>query len=185
MKRFLLNIILLFTVISCSKQSELSNVLDCETEKIENTKTILDFNKNFRIDIPTTWKTDLYYDKYQSELFTADTTKQLTSTYILDVSFNLGKLDFDNQFYKKTDSIIQISNFKKLKSGIIEFQSKPAHWYISKGFRNNFEYHQFNLTVQLSENTYFNAYTDVYGSENVEKRICESISLIETIEFLQ
>lgn len=144
-----------------------------------------DFNKNFKLNIPTNWKTDLYYDKYQSEIFTADTTKQLTSTYILDASFNLGKLTFDTAFYQKTDAILQASNLKKVNFGTIQFKSKPAYWYLSEGTKNNFNYQQFNLAVQLSENTFFNAYVAIYGNEKINERLCESISILETIEFLQ
>ena len=178
-------VILILTVISCSKQSELSKNFNCKNIELENTTPVSDFNKNFKLNIPSNWKTDLYYNKFQSEIFTADTTKQLTSTFILDGSFNLGKLHFNEDFYTKLDTILIAENLQKLKSANITFQSKPAFWYLAKGEKNNFTYHQFNLTVLLSENTYFNAYAEIYGEEAIENRICESIAIIESIEFLQ
>jgi len=177
--------ILILTIISCSKQSELREAFNCNVDPAENTVAVYDFNKNFKLNIPNNWKTELYYDKYQSEIFTADTTKQLTSTFILDASFNLGALNFDEDFQKKTDSILTAKNLQKLKFGNVSFQSKPAFWYLAKGEKNNFNYHQLNLTVQLSENTYFNAYSEIYGEDHIEIRICEAIAILETIEFLQ
>jgi hypothetical protein len=38
--------------------------------------------------------------------------------------------------------------------------------------------------VKISDNTYFNAYSEIYGEENIEERICKSIAIIETVEFL-
>ncbi len=177
--------ILILTFISCSKQSELSKNFNCKNIELENTAPVSDFNKNFNIRIPNSWKTDLYYDKFQSELFTADTTKQLTSTFILDASFNFGKLHFNEDFHQKTTAVLTAESLQKLKSDNTTFQSKPAFWYLAKGKKNNFTYHQFNITVILSENTYFNAYAEIYGDEAIENRICASIAIIETIEFLQ
>ena len=39
--------------------------------------------------------------------------------------------------------------------------------------------------VKISENTYFSAYSEIYGNNNIDKRICESISLLESIQFLE
>jgi len=185
MKNILFFLVVILVFFSCSKQSELSKNFDCGKVDLGNTSSTYDFNKNFKIAIPSNWKTDLYYDNFQSEIFTADTTKQLTSTYILDTSFNLGELNFNEAYFKKNDSILAIPNLQKIKSGLIKFQSKPAYWYVAKGKKNNFDYHQFNISVKLSENTYFNAYSEIYGTTLIDERICESIAIIETVEFLQ
>lgn len=184
MKKLLLFLIIILTMISCSNQSELSKKFNCGDSSSENTSSVADFKKNFRLKLPTFWKKDLYYNNFQSELFVADTTKQLTETFIIATSFNLGALNFDEVFYQKNDSILKASDLQKLDSGSITFQSKPAYWYVAKGSKNKFKYQTFNLTVKLSENTYFNAYSEIYGEENIEERICKSIAIIETVEFL-
>ena len=185
MKPFLFIVSLFFTLTSCVKHSELTKSFDCKTTKLNNLITVNDFKKNFKINIPNTWKTELYYDNYQSEIFTADTLKQLSETYILKVSFNYGNLHFNNSFHKKTDSLITNSNLQKIKSKTIKFQNRPAYWYLVKGSKNGFNYHQFNLIVLNSENTYFTANSEIYGDKNIEARVCESISILEKIEFLQ
>lgn len=180
---YLLTILFLFN--ACSKKAVLSSIFDCDTEYFQNTKKITDFNKNFSLDITTTWKTAFYFDKYQSEIFTADTVKQLSDTFILDASFNFGKLEFSADFHKKTDSILDVNSFQKINDGNISFQSMPAYWYLLKGRKKGFTYHQFNLMVIVSDNTYFKAYTEIYGDKNVNDRICSSISILEKIEFLK
>ncbi|MDD3721543.1 MAG: hypothetical protein PHW92_03510 [Lutibacter sp.] len=177
---------LIFSLISgCSKQSEIAKKMNCSPTIYKNTKQIADFNKNFTLDIPSSWKTELYFDNYQSEIFTADTLKQLSETFILVASFNLGDLNFDSDFHHRKDSVLNASKLKLIDSGNASFQSKPSYWYISKGTKNNFEYHRFTMMSKLSENTYFSAYAEIYGSENIDKRICESISLLESIQYLK
>ena len=180
---FLVMLALVFT--SCSKLSALSNLFDCEVETLKNAKKITDFKKNFSLEIPSNWKTAFYFDKFQSELFTADTVKQLSDTFILDASFNFGNLNFDSDFLKKTDSILTRNSFQKINEGSISFKSKPAYWYLIKGSKKGFTYHQLNLLVIISNTTYFKAYTDIYGDENIDARICSSISILEKLEFLQ
>ncbi|MFB9271466.1 MULTISPECIES: hypothetical protein [Flavobacteriaceae] len=185
MKKNIVFIIVLFLVFSCKKQSELSETFNCNISKINNSEIFSDFKKNFKIRIPTNWKTKLYYDDFQSEIFTADTTKQLSETYILDAAFNYGSLEFNKDFYKKTDSILAVSNLQKVKDGTIQFKSKSAYWYLVTGTKKGFNYNQFNLMVKLSKETYFTAYSEIYGTDKIDERICESILILENIEFLQ
>lgn len=183
------NIIFCFSIFlllpGCSKQSEIGKILNCSSTIYKNTQQITDFNKNFRLDIPSNWKTELYFDNYQSEIFTADTIKQLSETYIFAASFNFGSLNFDSDFHYRKDSVLRSNNLKIINSGNESFQSKPSFWYISEGTKNNFEYHRFTVYAKISENTYFSAYSEIYGNTNIDKRICESISLLESIHFLE
>ncbi len=177
---------LIFLLISgCSKQSEIAKKMNCSSTIYKNTKQISDFNKNFTLDIPSNWKTELYFDKHQSEIFTADTLKQLSETYILVASFNMGALNFDKDFHHQKDSVLKANNLKMIDSGDQSFKLKPSFWYISKGRKNNFDYHRFTVMSKLSENTFFLAYSEIYGAANIDKRICESISLLESIRFLE
>ena len=172
-------------VSACSNQSEIGKKMNCDPTIYKNTKQISDFNKNFTLDIPNNWNTELYFDNYQSEIFTADTIKQLSETYILVASYNLGALNFDSNFHHRKDSVLIVNNLKIIDSGNESFKSKPSFWYISKGTKNNFDYHRFTVMSKLSENTYFSAYAEFYGNANINKRICESISLLESIQFLE
>lgn len=170
---------------SCSKPSELSGDFNCGVTKLKNKTQILDFNKNFRLNVPDNWKTEFYYNKNTSEIFTADTTKQLTETYILDASFNLGTVVFDTRFFARNDSIASLKKLNVIQSKKLNFQSKESYYYILKGFKNNYPYHQFNLTVKLTDQSYFNTYVEIYGEDAVDARICKAIAIIDKVEFLQ
>jgi len=185
MKNIFSFLVVIILLLSCSNPSKLQEKFTCKIAEVENLKIINDFNKNFKLSISNNWKTTLYFNKYESEIFAADTLKQLTESFILGTSFNLGVLNFDIDFHKKTDSILKQSNLEIINSGKDLFQSKQAYWYLAKGSKNGFTYHQFNLTAKLSENTYFNGYSEIYGDNNINERICETISILEKIEFLQ
>lgn len=172
-------------ILGCSKQSEIGKKMNCSPTTYKNTKQITDFNKNFTLNIPSNWKTELYFDNYQSEIITADTIKQLSDTFILSASFDMGALNFDSDFHRRKDSVLKVNNLKIIDSGSQTFQSKPSFWYVTKGTKNNFEYHRFTVLTKISENTYFSAYSEIYGNSNIDKRICESISLLESIQFLE
>lgn len=185
MKKLVVYLSIISAIISCNKQSELSKNFQCNRNSIENTKGYFDFKNNFKLFIPTNWKITKHYSDTQSEIFCADTIKQLSETFILNASFNIGELNLDDTFIKQSDSLIKINFYEKGRSGLIKFQEKPAYYYVAKGTKNGFQYHQFNLIVKNSENTYFTAYSEVYGAELVDERICKSISILENIEFLQ
>ena len=185
MKKVSVLVLLLIAVISCKKQSELQKEFSCKSTELSDLKQYSDFKNNFKLSIPTSWKTSKYYSENSSEIFTADTIKQLTETYILNASYALGTVNFDTDFYKKTDSLLAQNNFEKIKSGTTTFLNFPAYWYVFKGKKNGFSYHQFNLTAKKSDVVYFSASVEIYGDTNVDERICESISLLEKIEFLQ
>ncbi|OGS69991.1 MAG: hypothetical protein A3F91_08620 [Flavobacteria bacterium RIFCSPLOWO2_12_FULL_35_11] len=177
---------LIFLLISaCSKQSDIAKKMNCSLTNYKNTKQITDFNKNFILKIPSNWKTELYFDNYQSEIITADTIKQLSDTFILSASFDMGTLNFDSDFHRRKDSALKANNLKIIDFGSQTFQSKPSFWYVAKGTKNNFAYHRFTVLTKISENTYFSAYSEIYGNSNINERICESISLLESIQFLE
>lgn len=151
--------------------------------KYKSTELRKDFRKNFAINVPKNWKTQLYYDSQTSEIFIADTTKQLNETFILSASFINHKLKIDSTFIRNHSQKIENQHFNIVNSKSIIYRNKPAYWAIFKGVKNNRELHRFTFFIELSENTYFTTNTDVYGNKNIEKRICESASIIEKITF--
>ncbi|MFK5959076.1 MAG: hypothetical protein QM495_09450 [Lutibacter sp.] len=185
MKKTIILIASILFLWGCNKQYKLSKSFNCNPIKTVNKIEIKDFNNNFILTIPNNWKSKLYFSKYESEIFVADTLKQLTESFILSTSFNLGKVTLNKNFYQKTDSILVANNLELLKSGIDTYQSKQAYWYVAKGFKNKFTFHQFNLTSKRTENSYFNASVEIYGDKNVNERICEAISILQKVKFLQ
>lgn len=167
---------------SCTKKSVLETTFNCNGSNISSkTKTLKDIKKNFKISIPTTWKTKLYFDEFQSDVFAADTTNQLTKTYIIDASWKVGELILDASF---EDKIKEISKNKITFSKFENIQNKPSFWCITKDEKKNFEYHELKIYIKTSIDTYLEITTQIYGDTNVNDRICQAIKLIKTIEFI-
>lgn len=172
----------LIIVTSCTKKSILETTFDCRSSTtFTKTKVVKDVQKNFKITIPTNWKTQLYFDEYQSDVFTADTVKQLTQTYILDTSWKMGELVLNKEFESKIkeQSEFEITNFK-----FENILNKPAFWYLSKGKKKNYDYYLLKIYLKTAVDSYLEITTEIYGNKNINERLCESLSLIKTIKFI-
>ncbi len=182
MKRFTIIILLLIIGFNtaCSN-SDLKEQFQCEASAPGNTKQYKDILKHFDIHIPKDWKTILYYDEYVSNIYSADTSKSLTQTYIIDVTWNQGELLFDKAFEENIKSVLDSSQMKITKKEFIKFQKYPAYYFYSQGKYLEYDYHLLEIYVKTKPDEYFNLTTKVYGKEKVEERICESIALFEDI----
>jgi hypothetical protein len=184
MKYIFLLLVILFTL-GCTKPTKLEQKLNCFSSVSYKFNTTKDFNNNFSINIPTNWKTNLYYDNLTSEIYTADTLKELTKSFIIGISFLKGNLKFNNEFLARSDSIFKIKKLKIIYSIKEKFTNKPAYWYLVSGEKNGLLYHQLNITFKNSEFSYINATVDIYGEQLVNDRICHAISILKSIQLLQ
>ena len=182
MKRHLI-IILLVLIASCNSKSELSKDLDCSPESYSNLEKIEDVKKIFTVQYPDNWKTNLYYDKNQSSIYTADTTKQLTETMLLDITHVSNKLNLDSDFIKKFKTNLLNEQLLETTSGEVKFQDKRAYYSNAIGKKGKFEYQISNLFIIINENNYIHSKIEVYGDSLVNQRICNGISLIEKIQY--
>ena len=183
MKKVSVILILIVALISCEKESILDSTFNCDSKRIYNSKRVSDFKKNFSIVIPTSYKTDLYYNSFQSEIFTADTTKQLSNSFILKVSNNSGELIYNDKFFKKIDSVSKNINQKLVISQIEPFKDNEMYWNVFKSVKQGFTYHQFNSYIKTSNNSYINSSIEIYGDININERLCEAVNLLKTIDF--
>ncbi len=181
----LLFLFLIIGFISCTKTSKLDKLFDCKSNNTISTNTITDFNKNFSINILTNWKTKLYYDNVSSEIYAADTLKELTKTFIIGVSFFKGNLKLNKEFITKSDSLFSLKKLKIITSEKEKFINKPSYWYVLSGTKKGFSFHQLNITIKNDGKSYINTTVDVYGDKSVNSRICQAISILKTIQFLQ
>lgn len=171
--------VLLF--ISCNSSSELSKDLNCDFHSFSNLETFTDFKKNFSIKLPKKWKTNYYYDNTISSIYSADTTLNLTETILIDASFVLNPINFDDSFINKLKKDTESMNLQEVSSKKTTLFKKPCYYTISEGKKGQYKYTVFNVFTK--ENTGFlHIKTEVYGDSLVDKRICKAVSLIEKIQ---
>ncbi len=181
---FVLTLLTLFLT-SCQK-SKFEREFECETpSSYTQTKTYKDVLGHFEIDVPSSWKTELYYDEFQSALYTADTTKTLRETFILDVSWRQGELVLNKDFeVKVAQNATRNLKLIPVKSGFGEYLGNPAYYHIATGKSDDLSWHYLEVYVQHKVDEYYVFTAKIYGNEFVSERICSSFSIFGDIIFL-
>lgn len=175
-------ILVVFSILitSCNSNYNFDKDFNCNVSTPNNLEEISDFKNNFVIELPKNWKTNLYYDDAVSSVYSADTTKSLTNSIILDASFVLNPIKIDDAFIEK----IKKENLKmeliELKSKKIRFNEGEGYYNLTKGKQGKFDYHVLNV-FSKAERGFLHAKTEIYGDSLVNKRICTALKLIEKI----
>lgn len=184
MKRLIFLITLSLLLGSC-KNDTISNNFDCNTTShFTDSKKYHDVLRKFRVNIPKHWKTELYFDEYQSELYSADTTKELSESYIIDLAWHQGELVFDKEFEEKIlENLSEIERLETVVSGFSKFKKRKAYYNLSVGKNTDITYHYLQIYMMYNVDSYYIFNSKIYGDDFVNERICESISLFQNIKF--
>ncbi len=168
------------------KNSKFEREFNCDTPmSFSNTKTYKDVLGHFEIDIPKNWKTSLYYDEYQSKLYTADTTRNLSESYIIDVTWHQGELIIDDDLERLvSEQVGREFNLIPVKAGEGEFLDYPAYYHISTGQKNNMNWHYLQIYLKYEPDEYYTLTSKIYGDELVTERICASFAVFKELDFI-
>jgi len=174
----------LFLLASCAETpTELSTNFSCEnSSKISNLESVKDFKDNFTIKTPKHWNTKLYYDNRQSEIFTADTIKTLSDSYIMDYSVISNTINIDETLEAKVKQITQNNAMETIQESFLKHKEYDAFAHLSKGTSRGLTLHVFQYYIKLEEEQYLLIKSEFYGDKDFESRFCESLSLINQIK---
>ena len=178
-------IICFLICVSCTKQTQFSEEFHCKPSSLEYLETVKDVRNAFSISIPKNWNINLYEDALQSSIFTADTTKQLTETFLIDVSYIKNNLQFDDLFKLKIEQENLNKNLIQKKAKEVTIIEKPAYLVISKGQKSSLLYQKLQAFIKINQKHFILAKVEIYGDSLVENRLCQAISLIEKIKITQ
>jgi len=184
MKRVIIITITIFSLISCQR-NDLIKEFDCTSSvNMGESKEMRDILKKFKIIVPKSWKTQLYYDEFKSQIYSADTTKNLTETYVLDIAWHQGELKLNEFFEQKVIDTLAINEqLTTYKSKFGKFHGKDAYWNLSEGIDSGFPYNHLELYIKTDFDEYFTITTKIYGQDNINTRLCESILIVDKIKF--
>ncbi len=176
----------MISILSCQK-SDIEKELGCDsTPKMGETKETRDIKKKFKLVVPKTWETQLYYDDFKSQIYAADTTKQLTDTYILDVAWHQGELTINDALAKTVEDSLNIKErMTTVKSGFGKFKKRPSFWNLSQGKRSGRLYTFIQLYLKTESDEYFLMTTKLYGDVDVDARLCESIAMFNKVKIIE
>lgn len=176
-------IFLFACIAACESKSELSENMNCKPEQYANLETIADMDKQFKVLLPSHWKTHLYYDKNQTSIFSADTTKQLTDSYTIDITYVYDEIIFDDQFIQRFKKNLSDNLLVETTSYELMFKERDAYYSRAIGKRGKFKYQICNLFIKIYSHHYLHAKAEIFGDSLVNQRICNALSLIEKIEY--
>jgi hypothetical protein len=169
---------------SCSKQSELSKDFNCSNTAYTNLENVVDLKNLFSLPLPKNWKINLYQDEVQSSIFGADTTKQLTETVLIDVTFIKNKITLDAAFMLQQEQENLAKGLIKIKSKEITFLEKPAVYIQYKGKKGTFIYQTCHTFIKIDATNFIFAKTETYGNSLVNERFCSSFTVLENIKII-
>lgn len=181
--RILIYILLIqVLLLSCKKQSEITRSFNCKNTSFNTLEVITDIKKIFSVEYPKNWKTNLFYDDIQSSIYTADTTKELTKSVLLDITFINKEMNFNDYFKLKQEQDNLSKNLIQITSREIKLLKKPTYYTVSKGKKGGFSYVICNIFIKINNQNFILAKTEVYGDYLVDERLCQGIRLIEKIK---
>lgn len=183
MKQLALILLIAVSIISC-KKDDLTSEFDCSNSSLSyEMKEYKDVLKKFKVNLPSNWKTQMYYDDFQSQISSADTTKSIKDTYILELTWHQGELNLDDSFAQTVaDTLAKAANLKVTASKFTNFQEKPSFYSISEGKQGNYNLKNLQLYIKTEPDEYITLTTKVYGDENVNERFCEAIEITKNIQ---
>ena len=184
MKDLLRITIVIFLLSSCTKSSLLVE-FNCDNKYFKDLEKVTDVKNLFSVEIPNNWKTNLFYDDLQSSIYTADTTKQLTETILLDITFINKQIRFNDNFQLKVE---QENLYKKLiqtKKVIKTFKSKLTFIAVSKGRKEKYNYKKIEAYIKINEDNFILAKAEIYGDSLVKERTCKAINILNKIDINQ
>ena len=180
--RSVVKIAIISLCITCCSTAELDKEFSCNTESfIGATEKLTDAKKTFSIQLPKHWKTKLFYDNIQSSIYSADTTKQLSETVLIDITQLQKAYRFDALFKKELLANDTLKNLKNKKLQAFQFKNNPGFYAISKGKMGSFSYQVLNIFLQHTKNSSFHLKTEVYGDAEINNRFCKALQTLNTI----
>ncbi len=185
MKFYKILFLILIVLVSCKKQTQLQKEFNCKTNSsFSDLEKIDDFKNKFSLQVPSKWATKLFYNNHETNIMTADSLKSFTKTYILDVSLVSGDLQLNEYFTTKTiQNLVTEESLVTIKHELTTFKDMPAIWFLSVGKSGDYKYHYFQLFAKNSPVDYFKITTKIYGDELIDERLCESIALMQKLDF--
>ncbi|WP_334057749.1 hypothetical protein [Polaribacter sp. P097] len=184
MKKILI-LIIVISLQSCSKPFQPLEDFDCNTSVLKNLEEVEDSKNLFSLELPKDWETNLYQDQIQSSIFSADTSKNLTESILLDVSYINKELIINENFILKQEQEYLQKKLIMVENRVFNYNNTKAIYMIFKGKKNNLKYQICSIFIHLNSSNFVLAKIELYGDEAIAERRCKALSLIENIKLNQ
>ncbi|MDO6803613.1 hypothetical protein Q4595_14260 [Wenyingzhuangia sp. 1_MG-2023] len=172
-------------LVACQQKLTLKDIVECDGNVVfQHDKIIRDAKNYYEITIGKDWKRELFVDQQQSRIYAADTTKNYSASFLIDVTRFDGRIVLDSTFQKNI--ISQIKSLPRsyvIKEGFIEFQEQPAYSVFSFQKTDTAILYQIQCYVAAQDH-YFLLSSNIHGNQNLSNNLCESISIFNSLNLI-
>ncbi len=184
MKNRLLLLLWFLALTACKKTTPLEAAFQCEnTTTYAALETVRDFRSLFAVPLPKKWKTGLHYSTSQSSIYSADTTKQLTETTIIDIAYIHHKNTFDDAFKSNIRKNTAAKDLEEIFTSELLFANKKSYATLASGNKAGHPYQILQIFSQVNDQNFTHIKTEVYGEKAVTERFCKAITLLKKLTF--
>jgi len=179
------SILISLLILSCSHQDKIYKDFNCKITNYKNLEKLHDPKNKFSVELPKSWKTNFFFDTLQSSIYSADTTKQLTETLLLDITIINQSIKFDRVFKLKQEQENVSKNLTNIASGETILINKPAYYTFSKGNKKSYPYQVCHFFINTKAQNFIHVKAEVYGDSLINDRLCNAFTLLETIKLIK
>ena len=102
------------------------------------------------------------------------------------MAWHQGELTLDDALAKTIKDTLHIKEqMTTVKSGFGKFKKKSSYWNLSQGKESGRLYTFLQVYLKTEVDEYFLLTTKLYGSTNVDSRLCESIALFDEMKIIE
>lgn len=186
-KRFLaiFYISIAFLSISCQEEKTMANFVDCDIEPTyEHNKVLRDAKNYFEVSIGKNWKRELFVDANQSRIYAADTTRDYSASFIVDITRFSDRIVLDSIFKKSiTKNINNANKSYVIQEDFITYKGQKGYgifYFEHKGFNPTY-FMEFYIAYPEH---YYLLKSTILGNENFEENVCESMTVLNSFNTL-
>lgn len=186
-KRFplILSISIVFLCLSCKQEKTLQNFIDCDYEtNFKHDKVLRDAKNYFEVNIGNHWKRELYVDDGQSRMYAADTTRDYSESFIIDITRFDGRIVLDSVFQNKLKKDIENENRSYIiKDNFLNYNTKKGYgvFYFEHKGANPTYFMEFYIAYPEH---YYLLKAIILGNEKFEDNLCETMEVINSFKVL-
>jgi hypothetical protein len=166
----------------CKQHTLLNQNFNCKESFFFNLKEVKGPNRNFSVQVPNNWKINRFTEAIQFSNYSTDTTKQLTKSILLDLSYISNTIEINKLFKLKVKKENLSNKLIQKKTKELNFLNKLGSFVISMGKKRPSNYKSLQLFIITNKEKTMLIKAEIYDDSYLDERLCKAITLIEKIK---
>ncbi len=173
--------LILILLSACNTSPQLPGIFSCQSSNNGEMEKVEEFENNFDIQIPATWRTELYFVRNRSGIMTADTTRYYSDAYTMNIALVKGGLDLSPALRERLDSILRNNGYRILRDTFFSFHQKPSYLLWAENNNDTMPVHMLQHYIRINPEKYVVGKCEFFGDKNIDSKRCTALNILETI----